>query len=435
EVDDDIVVAQFGDGGDITINIGDVASNLDELGEDSANPPCILTSGHDVKVDLEKPIEVSLDEEEQNIRETKQASKKLSSLSAKRKLELDDTAEETPPQNILDDDINTASRPSGRPKQKESFKKATRSKDTTDILAYVDTVATVGDVTLKNLDEVLSIVVIGEALDGIRHMFNAAAFKRPKALVIKGNHSRSVESTIRFVLPANANVAQSIKEADQAQKLISFVEKLVIDDDHKEVERQRILHMIPFMYVDSAFSANGHNISFLNRESDTCVFLASLRVVKEAEPQTWQNPKYVAVVGPLYLQLSDVELRNQFIDTNDHIFTEMRSIRIVCCPTYVDIVFPHWCGIIFDMERKLCGIQEVISGVFVKLKTSHVEMPAKTFTRWRQCDGHNCGVLTMQWFEQYLSLVRSTSPDASIPLAHDDKLDPKQLAYERYKYF
>ncbi|KAF4149615.1 hypothetical protein GN958_ATG01199 [Phytophthora infestans] len=62
EADDDIVVAQFGDGGDITINIGDVASNLDELGEDSANPPCILTSGHDVKVDLEKPIEVSLDE-------------------------------------------------------------------------------------------------------------------------------------------------------------------------------------------------------------------------------------------------------------------------------------------------------------------------------------------------------------------------------------
>ncbi|KAF4149614.1 hypothetical protein GN958_ATG01198, partial [Phytophthora infestans] len=354
--------------------------------------------------------------------------------------------------------INTASRPSGRPKQKESFKKATRSKDITDILAYVDTVATVGDVTLEILDEVLSIAVIGEALDGIRRMFNVAAFNRPKALVIKEHYpiraSRYVNVLLSILvilvssspiitnmLNALANilieplVLKSIDSAtnvkireelinDTSDIVISilgvgtfslvdiermrtwqeFVEKTVIDDDHKEVERQRILHMIPFMYVDSAFSANGHNILFLNRE------VTNGRVIH-------------------------VERRNQFIDTNDHIFTEMRSIRIVCCPTYVDIEFPHWCGIIFDMERKLCGIQEVISGVFVKLKTSHVEMPAKTFTRWRQCDGHNCGVLTMQWFEQYLSLVRSTSPDASIPLAHDDKLDPKQLAYERYKYF
>ncbi|KAF4133902.1 hypothetical protein GN958_ATG17239, partial [Phytophthora infestans] len=183
--------------------------------------------------------------------------------------------------------------------------------------------------------------------------------------------------------------------------------KIVIDDDHKEVERQRILHMIPFMNVDSVFSANDHNISFLDLAghggdqwlSDSCVFLASLRVVKEAEPQTWQNPKYVTVVDPLYLQLSDVERRNQYIDTKDHIFTEMRSNRIVCCPTYVDIEFPHWCGIIFDMERKI-----VISGVFMKFMSSHMEMQAKTFTGWRQCDGHSCGVLVVQWLEQYLSL-------------------------------
>lgn len=246
------------------------------------------------------------------------------------------------------------------------------------------------------------------------------------------------------------------KKLTKARKLVKFVEKIVIDDDHKEVERQRILHMIPFMNVDSVFSANGHNISFLDLAgyggdqwlSDSCVFLASLRVVKEAEPQTWQNPKYVTVVDPLYLQLSDVERRNQYIDTKDHIFTEMRSNRIVCCPTYVDIEFPHWCGIIFDMERKIVwkydplhkksildAVQEVISGVFMKFMSSHMEMQAKTFTGWRQCDGHSCGVLVVQWLEQYLSLVRSTPPDASIPLAHDDKLDPKQLAYERYKHF
>ncbi|KAF4135914.1 hypothetical protein GN958_ATG14900 [Phytophthora infestans] len=45
EADDDIVVAQFGEGGDVT-------TNLDELGENSTNRPCILTSGQDVKVDL-----------------------------------------------------------------------------------------------------------------------------------------------------------------------------------------------------------------------------------------------------------------------------------------------------------------------------------------------------------------------------------------------
>ncbi|EEY60040.1 leukotriene A-4 hydrolase, putative [Phytophthora infestans T30-4] len=198
--------------GGITTNIGDFTTNLDELGENSTNPPCISTSGQDVKVGLEKPLQVPLDEEEQNIRETKRASKKLSSLSAKRKLELDETTEEKHPHKILDDDaksivkLNTASRSSGRPKQKESFKKAKRSKEITDTLAYVDTVATVGDATLEVLDEVvktqqLSIAIVGDALDGIRRMFDGAVFKRPKALVIKGNHSRSVESNIRFVLP------------------------------------------------------------------------------------------------------------------------------------------------------------------------------------------------------------------------------------------
>ncbi|KAF4147615.1 hypothetical protein GN958_ATG03188 [Phytophthora infestans] len=342
--------------GGITTNIGDFTTNLDELGKNSTNPPCILTSGQDVKVGLKKPLRVPLDEEEQNIRETKRASKKLSSLSAKRKLELDETTEKKPPHKILDDDVksivklNTASRPSGRPKQKKSFKKAKRSKEITDTLAYVDTVATVGDVTLKVLDEVvktqqLAIAVVGDALDGIRRIFDGAVFKRPKALVIKGNHSRSVESNIRFGFQireelfndtklASSDIVISIlgvgtfslvdiermltwhevsKKLTKARKLVKFVEKIVIDDDHKEVERQRILHMIPFMSVDSVFSANGHNISLLDLAggdqwlSDSCVFLASLRVVKEAEPQTWQNPKYVTVVDPLYLQLSDVE--------------------------------------------------------------------------------------------------------------------------------
>ncbi|KAF4135913.1 hypothetical protein GN958_ATG14899 [Phytophthora infestans] len=50
------------------------------------------------------------------------------------------------------------------------------------------------------------------------------------------------------------------KKLTKARKL---VEKIVIDVDHKEVERQRILHMITFMNVDSGFSANDHCIPFL----------------------------------------------------------------------------------------------------------------------------------------------------------------------------
>ncbi|KAF4043060.1 hypothetical protein GN244_ATG04533 [Phytophthora infestans] len=85
----------------------------------------------------------------------------------------------------------------------------------------------------------------------------------------------------------------------------------------------------------------------------------------------------------------------------------------------------------FHKKSILDAVHEVLSSVFMKFMTSHMEMQVKTFAGWRQCDGHDCGVLIVQWFEQYLSLVRSTPPDASIPLAHDDKLDPKQLAYER----
>ncbi|KAF4134438.1 hypothetical protein GN958_ATG16373 [Phytophthora infestans] len=142
-----------GGAGEADDDIGEFTTNLDEL--------------------------VPLDEEEQNIRETKRASKKLSSLSAKRKLELDETTEEKPPHKILDDDV------------KSILKKAKRIKEITDTLAYVDTVATVGDVTLEVLDEVvktqqLSIAVVGDAPDGIRRMFDGAVLKRPKALVIKG---------------------------------------------------------------------------------------------------------------------------------------------------------------------------------------------------------------------------------------------------------
>ncbi|KAF4033296.1 hypothetical protein GN244_ATG14785 [Phytophthora infestans] len=134
--------------------------------------------------------------------------------------------------------------------------------------------------------------------------------------------------------------------------------------------------------------------------------------------------------------MSDVERRNQYINTKDHISTEMRSIPIGCYPT---------CGIIFYMGRKIVwkydplhkklildAVQEATSGVFMKFMTSHMEMQFRAFTEWRQCDGHSCGVLTVQW---YLSLVRSTLSDASILLAYDDKQDPKQLAFERYKHF
>ncbi|EEY60041.1 uncharacterized protein PITG_21285 [Phytophthora infestans T30-4] len=63
----------------------------------------------------------------------------------------------------------------------------------------------------------------------------------------------------------------------------------------------------------------------------------------------------------------------------------------------------------FHKKSILDAVQEVISGVFMKFMSSHMEMQAKTFTGWRQCDGHSCGVLVVQWFEQYLSLEEASA--------------------------
>ncbi|KAG6942013.1 hypothetical protein JG687_00019310 [Phytophthora cactorum] len=50
-------------------------------------------------------------------------------------------------------------------------------------------------------------------------------------------------------------------------------------------------------------------------------------------------------------------------------------------------------------------------------------------TRLLQRDGHSCGVLVVHWFEMYLTIARTTSPDHSIPMPRGDKLDPKKLQY------
>ncbi|KAG3204161.1 hypothetical protein PC128_g2076 [Phytophthora cactorum] len=79
--------------------------------------------------------------------------------SAKRKLEMDEqTGEKTAPRapkarsrskkTLVQ--LNPASRASGRPKQKASFKKAKKAKEIEEIIVFVDDIVTIGDVTLEN---------------------------------------------------------------------------------------------------------------------------------------------------------------------------------------------------------------------------------------------------------------------------------------------
>ncbi|KAG6967725.1 hypothetical protein JG688_00006177 [Phytophthora aleatoria] len=48
-------------------------------------------------------------------------------------------------------------------------------------------------------------------------------------------------------------------------------------------------------------------------------------------------------------------------------------------------------------------------------------------TRLLQRDGHSCGVLVVHWFEMYLTIARTTSPDHGIPMTRGDKLGREKL--------
>jgi hypothetical protein len=247
----------------------------------------------------------------------------------------------------------------------------------------------------------------------------------------------------------------SVKIA-KARKLMQFVRKVALDDPHEERERQRILGAMHRMCVDDCFTASGHDIPFMELAgfggdqwlNDTCVYLASVRVASEAMKLTWRQPMHVAVVDSIFMQMTDLTLRDRYIDTKTHIFSQMQSNRIVCCPTYINVDFPHWCGIIFDMERNtvwkydpfqkekfLDEVESIITGVYMKIMNSKTKIRIRTFPGVKQRDGHSCGVLIVHWFEMHLSVARTTPPDTSLPMARDEKLSSAHLAKERYKHF
>ncbi|KAG6945719.1 hypothetical protein JG688_00016420 [Phytophthora aleatoria] len=115
----------------------------------------------------------------------------------------------------------------------------------------------------------------------------------------------------------------------------------------------------------------------------------------------------------------------------------METNRIVFCPVYINVQFPHWCGIIFDFERHIerfsKEVEKVFERCFAPIMTCKMEI--RTFTGWLQRDGYSGGVLTVQLFELYLSVARTIPPDQSFPMARGDRFDAKQLEYERYKLF
>ncbi|KAG2784373.1 hypothetical protein PC129_g12518 [Phytophthora cactorum] len=123
--------------------------------------------------------------------------------------------------------LNPASRASGRPKQKASFKKAKKAKDTEETMVFVDDIVTIGDVTLENFEDadkkkVLSIAEIGDTLSAIRRMFDSAVFKRPKAFVVSSKPAQVLETDLRFVLAESLVV----KRLDSA-KNVKIREELI----------------------------------------------------------------------------------------------------------------------------------------------------------------------------------------------------------------
>ncbi|KAF4133913.1 hypothetical protein GN958_ATG16879 [Phytophthora infestans] len=398
--------------------------------------------------------------------------------------------------------LNPASRASGRPKQKAKLKKAKEIEET---MLFVDNLVSYGDITLESFEEAvktkeLSVAGIGDTTRAIRPMFESAVFKRPKAFLIADKPTQVVETGVRFVLPEalvlkcldsakNVIIRQQLlsdknptakelgvsildvgtfsildiermklwhevsRKLLKAQKLIKFVKNLSIERGAESKKQQEILKTIPHMGADTVYHTGGHDIHFTELArfgdeswlSDTCVYLASQRVAEEATKLSWWQPKIESVVDPIYLQMADVERRSGFIDTSDRIFSQIQANRIVCCPIYINVTFPHWCGIIFDMERQtvwtydpfyredfLRRVEDIFESRFRPIMATAMEV--KNFPGSLQDDGYSCGVLVVLWFEQYMSIARATPPDQSIPFPRGNKLHPKDLTYMRFKH-
>ncbi|KAF4134422.1 hypothetical protein GN958_ATG16397, partial [Phytophthora infestans] len=390
--------------------------------------------------------------------------------------------------------LNPASRASGRPKQKAKLKKAKEIEET---MLFVDNLVSYGDITLESFEEAvktkeLSVAGIGDTTRAIRPMFESAVFKRPKAFLIADKPTQVVETGVRFVLPDSAKnviIRQQLlsdknptakelgvsildvgtfsildiermklwhevsRKLLKAQKLIKFVKNLSIERGAESKKQQEILKTIPHMGADTVYHTGGHDIHFTELArfgdeswlSDTCVYLASQRVAEEATKLSWWQPKIESVVDPIYLQMADVERRSGFIDTSDRIFSQIQANRIVCCPIYINVTFPHWCGIIFDMERQtvwtydpfhredfLRRVEDIFESRFRPIMATAMEV--KNFPGSLQDDGYSCGVLVVLWFEQYMSIARATPPDQSIPFPRGNKLHPKDLTYMRFKH-
>ncbi|KAG3092972.1 hypothetical protein PI124_g16612 [Phytophthora idaei] len=84
---------------------------------------------------------------------------------------------------------------------------------------------------------------------------------------------------------------------DVARNLFKVVKTTLIEDIADKEKRKHILRTIPHMDVDTVYHSGGHDIAFMelarfggdNWLSDTCVYLASLRVAEEATKLTWHN--------------------------------------------------------------------------------------------------------------------------------------------------
>eukprot|EP00644_Phytophthora_capsici_P004615 jgi/Phyca11/110982/e_gw1.19.360.1 len=104
--------------------------------------------------------------------------------------------------------------------------------------------------------------------------------------------------------------------------------------------------------------------------------------------------------------MADVKRRSGFTGTCDCIFSQIQTNRIVYCPIYINVTFPHWCGIIFNIERQTVWthdpfqkedivrrVEDIFESRFQPIMATVMEV--KNFSGWLQDDGYSCGVLVV----------------------------------------
>ncbi|KAF4138149.1 Ulp1 protease family C-terminal catalytic domain-containing protein, partial [Phytophthora infestans] len=363
----------------------------------------------------------------------------------------------------------------------------------------VQQVNTHGDITLFDLRKCvsqknLSLKQVGPVFRAIRLQHEKAIFKRPKGHVVTPGTTKTVESSIQFVLPDalvhksqtagwNAIAREQSKsermpphdgrhhrsnlrywnvlscryrhhKISAAQKLIKWVESKPDTETHRAITSR-----VPTMNMYSAFKSKvGETIVQFDDLTkfagemwlcDGCVFVAALKMVdvwiRVRDGRIFSD---VHVVDPVFLGFKIDADRARMIDTKLCVMSKVAATRAILVSIYIDVDIKHWCGAIIDFGSKFIWIydpkhrNDYLDDVEAIVLRKLVPLIEKTWTltirrssAWYQDDGHNCGVLVVKWFETFLKVATSTKQGEDITDLTPDHISTADLDECRYNMF